>query len=74
MGAFDILYRYLKHLQYDAYICKFTDIDDNVIRQAKDIGEDDDPVALNGRFSREFLRDMDDLKILRIKANLDVFI
>ncbi|KAL3644667.1 hypothetical protein CASFOL_009847 [Castilleja foliolosa] len=74
--AFDILYRYLKHLGYEVvYVRNFTDIDDKIIRRANEVG--DDPVSLSGRFCREFLSDMADLQCLlpthqpRVTAHMD---
>ncbi|CAA0839814.1 Cysteinyl-tRNA synthetase- class Ia family protein [Striga hermonthica] len=61
--AFDVLYRYLKHLGYEVvYVRNFTDVDDKIIRRANEVGED--PVALSGRFCQEFLSDMADLQCL----------
>ncbi|KAL6543781.1 hypothetical protein OROGR_010278 [Orobanche gracilis] len=61
--AFDVLYRYLKHLGYEVvYVRNFTDVDDKIIRRANELGED--PIALSGRFCQEFLNDMADLQCL----------
>ncbi|KAL8052885.1 hypothetical protein ABFX02_05G034700 [Erythranthe guttata] len=61
--AFDVLYRYLKHLGYEVvYVRNFTDVDDKIIRRANELGED--PKALSGRFCQEFLKDMGDLQCL----------
>ncbi|KAL3636064.1 hypothetical protein CASFOL_020611 [Castilleja foliolosa] len=61
--AFDVLYRYLKHLGYDVvYVRNFTDVDDKIIQRANEVGED--PVSLSGRFCEEFLSDMADLQCL----------
>lgn len=61
--AFDVLYRYLKHLGYEVvYVRNFTDVDDKIIRRAADLGEE--PLALSGRFCEEFLSDMNDLQCL----------
>ncbi|GFP84672.1 cysteine--tRNA ligase [Phtheirospermum japonicum] len=74
--AFDVLYRYLKHLGYEVvYVRNFTDVDDKIIlwmvlsgqlfqiiRRANEVGED--PVSLSGRFCQEFLSDMADLQCL----------
>ncbi|OIT07145.1 cysteine--trna ligase 2, cytoplasmic [Nicotiana attenuata] len=63
--AFDVLYRYLKYLGYDVvYVRNFTDIDDKIINEAKKLGENHDPIALSSQFSKEFLKDMDDLQVL----------
>ncbi|GJU72940.1 cysteine--tRNA ligase 2, cytoplasmic [Tanacetum coccineum] len=62
--AFDVLVRYLKHLKYEVkYVRNFTDVDDKIIIRANKSKED--PLALSDRFSREFLKDMDDLGCLR---------
>ncbi|XP_024988199.1 cysteine--tRNA ligase 2, cytoplasmic-like [Cynara cardunculus var. scolymus] len=61
--AFDVLFRYLKHLGYEVkYVRNFTDVDDKIIKRANEIGED--PLALSGRFCEEFLIDMADLQCL----------
>lgn len=61
--AFDVLYRYLRHLGYEVnYVRNFTDVDDKIIRKANELGED--PLALSRRFSDEFLVDMADLQCL----------
>ncbi|XP_047330853.1 cysteine--tRNA ligase 2, cytoplasmic [Impatiens glandulifera] len=62
--AFDVLYRYLKHLDYDVtYVRNFTDVDDKIIRRANELGEE--PLSLSNRYCHEFLADMDDLQCLR---------
>ncbi|KAJ4973367.1 hypothetical protein NE237_006541 [Protea cynaroides] len=62
--AFDVLYRYLLYLGLEVnYVRNFTDVDDKIIRRANELGED--PISLSGRFSQEFLKDMDDLGCLR---------
>ncbi|KAI3914616.1 hypothetical protein MKW92_017248 [Papaver armeniacum] len=61
--AFDVLYRYLKHLGYEVtYVRNFTDVDDKIIQQAKEVGEE--PLDLSKRFCDEYLRDMSDLNVL----------
>ncbi|KAK2972916.1 hypothetical protein RJ640_026668 [Escallonia rubra] len=61
--AFDVLFRYLKHLGYEVvYVRNFTDVDDKIIRRANELGED--PLDLSGRFCQEFLDDMSDLQCL----------
>ncbi|KAA8532689.1 hypothetical protein F0562_032722 [Nyssa sinensis] len=74
--AFDILYRYLKHLGYEVtYVRNFTDVDDKIIRRANELGED--PLALSDRFCQEFLNDMVDLQCLppthepRVSGHMD---
>ncbi|KAJ0683352.1 putative cysteine--tRNA ligase [Helianthus annuus] len=61
--AFDVLFRYLKHLGYEVkYVRNFTDVDDKIIKRASEVGED--PLKLSGRFCEEFLTDMADLQCL----------
>ncbi|KAD7116648.1 hypothetical protein E3N88_03916 [Mikania micrantha] len=61
--AFDVLFRYLKHLGYEVkYVRNFTDVDDKIIKRANEIGED--PLVLSSRFCQEFLTDMADLQCL----------
>ncbi|KAL8504502.1 hypothetical protein ACS0TY_015895 [Phlomoides rotata] len=61
--AFDVLYRYLRYLDYEVvYVRNFTDVDDKIIRRANEVGED--PRALSGRFCQEYLNDMADLQCL----------
>jgi len=61
--AFDILYRFLRHLGYDVtYVRNFTDIDDKIIARAAVSGED--PLALSRRFITEFHADMHSLNCL----------
>ncbi|XAR72334.1 Cysteine--tRNA ligase [Bertholletia excelsa] len=61
--AFDVLFRYLKHLGYEVtFVRNFTDVDDKIIRRANELGED--PLALSGRYCQEFLDDMDDIQCL----------
>ncbi|KAI3926054.1 hypothetical protein MKW98_028190 [Papaver atlanticum] len=61
--AFDVLYRYLKHLGYEVtYVRNFTDVDDKIINRAKEVGEE--PLDLSKRFCDEYLRDMNDLQVL----------
>ncbi|KAL5706377.1 cysteine--tRNA ligase [Ranunculus cassubicifolius] len=61
--AFDVLFRYLKHLEYDVcYVRNVTDVDDKIIARANELGED--PLSLSRRFYDEFLRDMSYLHCL----------
>ncbi|KAK1425672.1 hypothetical protein QVD17_21027 [Tagetes erecta] len=61
--AFDVLFRYLKHLGYEVkYVRNFTDVDDKIIKRANEVGEN--PLALSDRFCKEFLVDMADLQCL----------
>ncbi|KAJ8619958.1 hypothetical protein MRB53_028487 [Persea americana] len=55
--AFDVLYRYLKHLGYEVcYVRNFTDVDDKIITRANQLEED--PIKLSSRYCEEFLSDM----------------
>ncbi|CAN6218690.1 unnamed protein product [Urochloa humidicola] len=61
--AFDVLYRYLRYLDYEVrYVRNFTDIDDKIIARANQLGED--PFSLSKRFSDDFLSDMANLQCL----------
>ncbi|KAK9276819.1 hypothetical protein L1049_006355 [Liquidambar formosana] len=61
--AFDVLYRYLRHLGYDVnYVRNFTDVDDKIIRRANERGED--PLTLSDKYCKEYLKDMGDLQCL----------
>lgn len=53
--AFDVLYRYLRHLGYEVdYVRNFTDIDDKIIQRAAQTGED--PLHLSQRCDRRDCR------------------
>ena len=55
--AFDVLFRYLRHLGYEVtYARNFTDVDDKIIARAAATRED--PLALSARFIHEFHADM----------------
>ncbi|PSC76096.1 cysteine-tRNA cytoplasmic isoform X1 [Micractinium conductrix] len=61
--AFDVIYRFLRHLGYDVtYVRNFTDVDDKIIARAAQSGED--PLALARRFITEFHADMETLGCL----------
>nr|XP_017219504.1 PREDICTED: cysteine--tRNA ligase 2, cytoplasmic-like isoform X2 [Daucus carota subsp. sativus] len=61
--AFDVLFRYLKHLGYEVtYVRNFTDVDDKIIKRANERGVD--PISLSKDFSNEYLQDMEDLQCL----------
>jgi cysteinyl-tRNA synthetase len=46
--AFDVLFRYLRHLGYEVdYVRNFTDIDDKIIKRASETGEN--PLELSQR-------------------------
>ncbi|XP_054818831.1 cysteine--tRNA ligase, chloroplastic/mitochondrial isoform X2 [Prosopis cineraria] len=60
---FDVLYRYLKHMEFEVcYVRNFTDVDDKIIARAKELGED--PISLSRRYCEEFSEDMATLHCL----------
>ncbi|ASJ10742.1 cysteine--tRNA ligase [Thermococcus sp. P6] len=60
--AFDVIRRYLEHRGYTVLmVMNFTDIDDKIIRRARETGED--PRELAERFLRYFLEDMASLRV-----------
>jgi cysteinyl-tRNA synthetase len=62
--AFDVIYRYLKHLGYDVnYIRNFTDVDDKIINRANEIGVPTRELAEQN--IAEYHTDMDSLRCLR---------
>ena len=67
MVAFDVIARYLRHRGYEVnYIRNITDIDDKIIKRAKENGEAFD--ALTERFIAEMHKDSDLLGIERPNA------
>ncbi|MDQ3881249.1 MAG: cysteine--tRNA ligase, partial [Chloroflexota bacterium] len=61
---FDVLNRYLRHLGHDVrYVQNLTDVDDDMLRRARELGED--YLALGERNVTGFFRDMDALNWLR---------
>ncbi|KAF9616660.1 hypothetical protein IFM89_031524 [Coptis chinensis] len=55
--SFDVLFRYLKHLEYEVcYVRNVTDVDDKIIARANELGED--PLSLSRRYFDEFRCDM----------------
>jgi cysteinyl-tRNA synthetase len=61
--AFDVLYRQLRHLGYDVtYVRNFTDVDDKIIKRAKENGETCE--SLVERFIRAFHEDIERLGCL----------
>lgn len=61
--AFDVLFRYLRYLEYQVcYVRNVTDVDDKIIARANKLGED--PLSLSRRFYDEFCRDMSYLHCL----------
>jgi len=62
--SFDTLMRYLEYLGYTVrYVQNVTDIDDDVLRKAKELGMQWD--ELGTRETNRFLRDMDSLNVRR---------
>lgn len=62
--AFDVVYRYLKSLDYDVrYVRNFTDVDDKIIKRANEIGMDTRELADNN--IDLYHADMDALHCLR---------
>lgn len=62
--VFDVLYRYLKHKEYEVtFIRNFTDIDDKIIKRANELGQDAGDIA--EKYIDEFYVDMDKLAVLR---------
>ncbi|KAH9670334.1 cysteine--tRNA ligase 2 cytoplasmic [Citrus sinensis] len=56
-----LMWEYLKHLKYEVtYVRNFTDIDDKIIHQANELGEDS--LSLSKRYCEEYLNDMGDLQ------------
>ena len=62
--VFDVVYRYLRHLGYQVtYVRNITDIEDKIIKRARENGEDYD--QLTERFIRAMHEDADALGVLR---------
>jgi cysteinyl-tRNA synthetase len=60
--AYDIIARYLRSRGYSLFfLMNITDVDDKIIGRAKETGEA--PLALSGRMTQEFYRDLEVLKI-----------
>ena len=60
--AFDILIRYLEQQGQEVrYVQNVTDIDDDILRKAKEVGEDWD--ALGNRWTAHFIKDMISLNV-----------
>ncbi len=59
---FDVVYRYLKYLEYKVtYVRNFTDVDDKIIKRANEEGVSSDVIA--ERYIKEFYTDMNALGI-----------
>lgn len=66
--VFDVLRRYLKYRGYDVtYVQNFTDIDDKMIRRARE--ENTTVAELAERYITEYYKDADGLGILRADVN-----
>jgi len=62
--VFDVIYRYLRHRGFDVtYVRNFTDIDDKIIRRAKEENLSCEEIA--EKYIDAFYRDMDSLKLER---------
>ncbi|MGE5391106.1 MAG: cysteine--tRNA ligase [Deltaproteobacteria bacterium] len=69
--VFDSLRRYLEYKGYDVtYIQNFTDVDDKIIRRARE--ENDDPLLLADRYIGEYFADADRLNIKRATVHPQV--
>ena len=62
--VFDMLRRFFEYMGYDVVlISNITDVDDKIINKANEIGED--PIKMAHRYAREYLKDMDALRVRR---------
>jgi cysteinyl-tRNA synthetase len=62
--VFDVINRYLRYKNFDVkYVRNFTDIDDKIIRRAREEGIPWDEVAR--KYTEEYYRDMDALGVVR---------
>ena len=62
--AFDVLRRYLEHLEYEVvHVQNFTDVDDKIIQQAGEQGID--TIELADRYIEDFFRAVDALNVKR---------
>ena len=63
--SFDIIVKYLRYLKYDVfYLQNITDIDDKIIRRAKE--SKIDPLKLSNKFTKEYRADMKSMKITAV--------
>ena len=61
---FDMLRRFFEYRGYDVIlISNITDIDDKIIKRANEMGED--PIEMAHYYAREYLKDMDTLRVRR---------
>ena len=64
MIVFDVIVKYLRYLGYKVtYVRNFTDIDDKIIKRAKERGKD--PKEIAQYFTKAFYEDMDSLGVER---------
>jgi len=62
--SFDVIVRYLKYKGYNVkYVVNITDIDDKIIRRARELGIS--PQELARKFEKEFFEDMEALGLLK---------
>jgi cysteinyl-tRNA synthetase len=62
--TWDVLYRYLKFLNYDVTYCRnVTDVDDKILKKANDEGVSPDVVA--DKYYKSFTKSMQDLNVLK---------
>lgn len=62
--VFDVIRRYLKYRGYNViYVQNFTDVDDKIIKRAKELGMS--PLEVSGKFIKAYFEDMDKLNIAR---------
>jgi cysteinyl-tRNA synthetase len=60
--SFDVIVRYLKYQGYSVfYLQNITDIDDKIIKRAKETGED--PLDLSREFEKKYIEDMKSLGV-----------
>ncbi|MEW6719576.1 MAG: cysteine--tRNA ligase [Thermodesulfobacteriota bacterium] len=65
--AFDIIVRYLRHAGYDVtYVRNFTDIDDKILKRAREEGSD--YLAVSTKYIKAFHEDFDRMGLLRPDA------
>ncbi len=63
MVVFDAFVRYLRSSGWEVtFVRNFTDVDDKIIRRAKELGEE--PLALAERYIKSFTKDANDLGLL----------
>ncbi|ADD08240.1 cysteine--tRNA ligase [Candidatus Aciduliprofundum boonei] len=61
---FDIFRRFLEYMGYDVIlISNITDVDDKIINKANELGKD--PIEMAHYYAREYLKDMDALRVRR---------